>query len=105
MKKLVISFIVTSSFLMFGCDEAKLVETDIRVKSKLLTTKIKIGKMTCQGCANGINKKISRIDGVKSIEVSYATSMAIVSFDASKVQTQNFSDIINVAGYETLWFE
>ncbi|MCO4783992.1 MAG: heavy-metal-associated domain-containing protein [Candidatus Cloacimonetes bacterium] len=106
MKKLILATVVALSFVITGCDKEVSTQSQV-VESKvnLKTAKIKVGKMTCQGCANGIKKKVSKLVGVDSIDVSYATSMAIVSYDPMKIETKSFSDLINNSGYETLWFE
>lgn len=106
MKKIILSTVAVLSIFALGCD--KPVSTEklvVENKATLKTAKIKVGKMTCQGCANGIKKKMSKLIGVDSIDVSYATSMAIVSYDPMKVQTKSLSEFINNSGYETLWFE
>jgi copper chaperone CopZ len=106
MKKLTLVTVAVLSLFTLGCDKEVSSES-VKIVSKvnLKTAKIKVGKMTCQGCAAGIKKKMSKLIGVNSIDVSYATSMAIVSYDSMKIQTKSLSDLINNSGYETLWFE
>ncbi|MCJ8344135.1 cation transporter [bacterium] len=106
MKTISLLLVISLSALLLGCEEQSSEQIVQKKESiNLQTTKIKVGKMTCQGCANGLIKKFSKVEGVQSVDVSYATSLAIVSFDPSRVQTKSFSDLIHISGYETLWFE
>src|SRR4051794_36221263 len=55
--------------------------------------------MTCASCANRIERKLNKLDGV-SASVNYATEKATVDFDASAVDTDQLIATVRAAGYE-----
>lgn len=56
------------------------------------TIKLEIKGMTCEHCAQTINKKVSQLDGIISRAVSYPEKKAEFEFDADIVSK---SEIIN----------
>ncbi|WP_299777711.1 heavy metal-associated domain-containing protein [uncultured Formosa sp.] len=55
--------------------------------------------MTCQiGCANTIEKKLSKLDGVKSATVSFDKKLAMVEYDVSKVNTATLEETVTGSG-------
>jgi P-type Cu+ transporter len=54
--------------------------------------------MTCASCANRIERKLNRLDGV-SASVNYATERARVEFDASAVEPEQLVAAVEAAGY------
>jgi Cu+-exporting ATPase len=54
--------------------------------------------MTCAACANRIEKKLNRLDGVTAA-VNYATEKASVSFDTTKVSPDQLVDAVESIGY------
>jgi Cu+-exporting ATPase len=55
--------------------------------------------MTCASCANRIERKLNKLDGV-SASVNYATEKASVQFDASAVEPQQLISAVQAAGYD-----
>ena len=53
---------------------------------------LKIRGMCCGGCAKTIERLVSQIDGVKSVEVDFASRKGTVNFDPEKT---NIEEIIN----------
>jgi len=53
---------------------------------------LKIRGMCCQGCARSIENLVSQIDGVKSVQVDFASRKGTVNFDPAKT---NIEEIIN----------
>lgn len=55
--------------------------------------------MTCQiGCANTIQKKLAKMEGVKSAKVDFESKLAMVEFDNAKQTTTTLKETItNVA--------
>lgn len=64
----------------------------------MTTTKYSVSGMHCASCANIIKKKLSKIDGVKSVDVNYATETAEVS-TGHDITTAKLNDIISPLGY------
>lgn len=55
--------------------------------------------MTCaMGCAKTIEKKIAKMDGVKSAKVDFEKEMAMVEYDEAKVTTNSLEEAVAKAG-------
>ncbi|MGD9736997.1 MAG: heavy metal translocating P-type ATPase [Solirubrobacterales bacterium] len=54
--------------------------------------------MTCASCANRIERRLNRLDGV-SASVNYATERASVTFDPAAVAPQQLVEVVESAGY------
>ncbi|MCW2952465.1 MAG: copA [Conexibacter sp.] len=57
--------------------------------------------MTCASCANRIERKLNRLDGV-SATVNYATEKARVEFDPGTVAPQQLVEAVEAAGYQAV---
>ncbi len=55
--------------------------------------------MHCASCASIIEKRLKKIDGVISAEVNYGTETAKLSFDESKISTDEILKTIEPLGY------
>ena len=64
---------------------------------QLLTLDIPVGGMTCASCANRIQRKLNKLDGVNA-SVNYATEKAHVEAPAD-INPQQLIDTIVAAGY------
>jgi len=56
--------------------------------------------MTCSSCANRIERKLNKLDGVQAT-VNYATEKAAVRFDPARVSTDDLAGAVEAAGYKT----
>ncbi|ADB48905.1 heavy metal translocating P-type ATPase [Conexibacter woesei] len=54
--------------------------------------------MTCASCANRIERKLNKLDGVQA-SVNYATEKAAVSFDPEHVSAEDLLKAVESAGY------
>ncbi|HTU14495.1 MAG TPA: heavy metal translocating P-type ATPase [Solirubrobacterales bacterium] len=54
--------------------------------------------MTCSSCANRIERKLNKIDGVAAT-VNFATERATVTFDAEATETEDLIGAVEAAGY------
>jgi Cu+-exporting ATPase len=54
--------------------------------------------MTCAACANRIERKLNKLEGVEA-SVNYATEQAAVRFDAGRVSVADLVDAVEAAGY------
>ncbi len=56
--------------------------------------------MTCEiGCARLIQSKLSKVDGIKFIKVSFKDSLGMVEYDTNKVDLKKINSIVNnIAG-------
>ncbi|HWH93342.1 MAG TPA: HAD-IC family P-type ATPase, partial [Baekduia sp.] len=55
--------------------------------------------MTCASCANRIERKLNKLDGVTAA-VNYATEKATVDFDAASVDPEQLIATVRAAGYD-----
>lgn len=60
---------------------------------------LKVTGMHCASCSAIITKKVSKINGVDSINVNFATEKAQVKFDETKVSISNMNKEIENLGY------
>jgi P-type Cu+ transporter len=60
---------------------------------------LKVKGMHCASCAQIITKKVSKLDGVKEVNVNFATEKAQVTFDSSKVDVTKMNGEIKKLGY------
>jgi len=54
--------------------------------------------MTCAACANRIERKLNKLEGVEA-SVNYATEQAAVSYDADRVALADLIEAVEAAGY------
>src|SRR5687767_2470950 len=57
--------------------------------------------MTCASCANRIERKLNKLDGVTAT-VNYATEKATVDFDATTVAPEQLVAAVEAAGYQAV---
>ena len=62
------------------------------------TLELPITGMTCASCANRIEKKLNKLDGVEA-SVNYATEKASVRYDAAAVEPEQLVGAVEAAGY------
>ena len=58
--------------------------------------------MSCASCAHHIEKSVSKIPGVISCEVNFATETAKVNFDESIVNFDQIKAVVKPLGYTLL---
>lgn len=56
--------------------------------------------MTCAACANRIEKKVSKLEGVEDVSVNLASEKMYVKFDPKKVNDEILKETVKNAGYE-----
>lgn len=61
---------------------------------------LSIEGMTCGSCVISVRRVLTRLDGVRSAEVSYENQRAVVTYDASKVTIEQM-----IAAIETLEYK
>lgn len=86
--------------------EVKTVETEVETKKVELDPNASYAKaeftikgMTCEmGCAKTIEKKLAKMDGVKSATVDFEKELAMVEYDESKVNTGLLTETVIKVG-------
>ena len=63
------------------------------------TLELPITGMTCASCANRIERRLNKLDGV-SATVNYATEKARVDFDPGAVAPDQLVEAVEAAGYQ-----
>ena len=61
--------------------------------------RLEIEGMTCASCAARVEKKLSRVEGVGSCSVNFATEEAAVEYDPSRVAVPDLIHAVEAAGY------
>jgi len=67
--------------------------------AEMKTATLSIPGMNCDLCPLTIKKAISRVPGVLSVEASYETKQAVVTFDDSKTTVEALTKATAKAGY------
>lgn len=86
--------------------ETKTVEVETTEAKKQIDPDAVIAKaefniegMTCAiGCAKTIEKKLAKMEGVKSAKVDFDNKLAMVEYDEAKVTTTNLEETVSKAG-------
>lgn len=55
--------------------------------------------MTCSSCSSHIEKAVSKLDGVKDVNVNLLSNNMIVEYDLNKLNNQNIIKAVTEAGY------
>ncbi|MCZ2101288.1 MAG: cation transporter [Chitinophagales bacterium] len=70
-------------------------------QEKIKSVDIEVKGMTCQmGCANGIDRKLKKTEGVIESSTLLETGISKVKYDASKISVDQIIGIIKDRGYE-----
>jgi len=101
-----IALFALTSFLMVSCknETAATDETVVAIEetqeqpAQLATASFSIEGMSCAvGCANHIEKKLAKLDGVQKAEVDYEAKKATVKYDANKVTPEVLTQTVEAA--------
>lgn len=63
---------------------------------------IRIGGMSCAGCALRIEEALRQIEGVREANVNFATAKATVEYDPKKIGIKDIEEVIKETGYQVL---
>ena len=67
--------------------------------AKYAKVKFNIDGMTCaMGCAKTIEKKMAKMDGVKSAKVDFDNELAMVEYDEAKVSPESLEGVVTKVG-------
>ncbi len=61
---------------------------------------VSINGMTCTSCAAAVEKSVSKLDGVVSASVNFATEKLSVEFDERKLTMEHMKEVVKRTGYE-----
>ncbi|MFC7394195.1 heavy metal translocating P-type ATPase [Scopulibacillus cellulosilyticus] len=63
-------------------------------------TEFNVIGMTCAACANRIEKKLNRLEGVSQANVNFALESAAVEYDPKEISIPDMKEAINKLGYQ-----
>jgi len=90
-------FFLLSFILLFSCQENKITKTS---EPEIVEASVAIGGMTCQiGCANLIESKMIKTEGVTGVQVVFEDSIGTIQYDKNKISEKQLIEVIeNIAG-------
>jgi copper chaperone CopZ len=68
----------------------------------IVKKKFIIDGMHCSSCAMNIDFDLEELEGIKSVNTSYAKSECVIEFDASKVSVPQIKVQVKKTGYTLL---
>jgi copper chaperone len=66
----------------------------------LETVIMKVGGMTCEGCASSVTRVLQAVRGVRAVDVSLERAQAKVDFDPSLASREELRAAVDDAGYD-----
>lgn len=64
--------------------------------------KFDINGMTCTACANTIERQLSKLEGVESVAVNYATEQMHINYHTDALTTVDIMSAVDKVGYEAI---
>lgn len=59
----------------------------------------KVGNMTCAACPITVRKAMSRVDGVKSVEVNFEARTVTATYDPALANTKTIAEASTAVGF------
>ncbi len=69
-------------------------------KNQSIQKNFPVLRMSCAGCAAGVENKIKSLDGVNSAAVNFATATALVNFQSDKIDAVAIQRAVRSIGYD-----
>jgi copper chaperone len=63
------------------------------------TVQFRVLDFDCPACASTVERSLSNIEGVRSVEVHYTTGRVEVDYDTRRVESETFARTIENQGY------
>lgn len=73
--------------------------TNVRQSDTLVQETFAVEGMSCGSCASGVQRALSRLDGVSEATVNLASATATVAYDLAIVQPADLQAAVADAGY------
>ena len=58
--------------------------------------------MHCAGCVNSIQRRVSSLSGVNTVEVNLASEKAVLEYDPSRIELESIEKAIEQVGYRVI---
>jgi Cu+-exporting ATPase len=68
----------------------------------MIKKKLKVEGMHCSSCAMNIDFEVEDLEGIKSVQTSYAKQLCEVEFDDEKIDISQIIDQIKKIGYKAI---
>lgn len=81
----------------FTANQAK--EASIQASSELSTATFSVTNMTCATCPATVKAAMSRVNGVRSVEVDFDSAAATVEFDATLTSPEQIAQASTAVGF------
>ena len=82
--------------------EEAIVKAGYSVRKDMRDYTFKVEGMSCTACANRVERKTKKIDGVESANVNFATEKLTVRVDAEKVRYSDIKLAVDKAGFKLI---
>lgn len=107
MKKIIILSILAA--LVMSCNNTKAPKEEQTTEpsqeqvtsENLVKAEIAVFGMTCEGCENAIKSNLGDMEGIAEVMASHVDSIAVISYDSTKVNIESIKAKIAETGYET----
>ena len=63
---------------------------------------LSINGMTCSACSNGLEKYLSKQEGINSVSVNLIMANALIEYDEKKLNQEKIEQFIKEAGFKSL---
>lgn len=70
--------------------------------SRVIKKKLKIDGMHCSSCAMTIDFDLEDLEGVSSVQTSYARQECDIEFDEKAVTLEEISKVVEKSGYKVM---
>jgi len=68
-------------------------------EAEALSMEVSIGGMTCLACEQTIQRKVGKLEGIKSVTASFTVGNAIIEYVPGKADTLKIKEAISGSGY------
>ncbi|MEY8346930.1 heavy metal translocating P-type ATPase [Bacillus cereus] len=99
-----VNFALEKTQIKYNADKVGVKEFKEKVQSlgyDIVSEKVEfdITGMTCAACANRIEKRLNKLDGVEKASVNFALESVLVEYNPNQVSTSDMKDVIKKLGY------
>ncbi len=93
--------VFSSQLIVLNAQTPSVISKEKTEQSKnIKSVELTIGGMTCQkGCADGIDKKLKKVNGVIKSQTKLESGISKITYDESKVSLKEIITVIEERGY------
>lgn len=94
-----ITFFIAAMILISCGKSKKTDEAKVFPDTQPSYVEVSIGGMTCTGCEQTITKRVTDLEGVKSVKASFTSGTALVEYFPEVTDTAEIKNAITGSGY------